>query len=219
MEVFMAKGRNFNDIRGGIDFGSRQVVSQWKGMLVVRSIPIFQSTEQWSTPWEVRKQAIFSTLSPRWFGVLTELQRAKWEANAKMLGSAYNQDKRLTSGRIGIIPRQGVLMGGVHLYIRSNMLAALSDMNYPRDEAPLATGFPPAPILERAYLDKDKDGRTIVVCEVSPINLEMYLEKKLRVWLEVISHGMRKAPSIAMVTDVKGGEMMKIAFAGFKAGK
>ena len=56
----MAKGRNFNDIRGGVDLGSRQVVSQWKGMLVVRSIPIFQSTEQWSTPWEVRKQAIFS---------------------------------------------------------------------------------------------------------------------------------------------------------------
>ena len=141
----MAKGRSFFDLRGGVDLSDTVVSTQWKGMLVVRSYPMLSGYQK--SPAQERSCALKSMFNPMWFGTLDVLQRAKWEAYAKMSGCAHEQNKRMTTGTIGIIPRQGVLMAGVHQFVRSNMLAANSGLAYPRLEAPLASGLPPAPTI------------------------------------------------------------------------
>ena len=215
----MAVGRSIADLRGTINLGGHQVITQWKGIVVARSTPL--TIAQPRTPLQVKHRMIMAELRGRWFGVLTELQRAKWEANAKMLGSAYDQEKAIVSSGSGnIIPRgYGKLMGGVHLYTRCNVLAASSGLPYPRDEAPLSTGNPPAPILERAYLDKDEEGKPIVICEIAPINLEGYPEKKVRVWMDVLSQGMKRTAVIESVLNVPEPPVIKLAFKGFRAHK
>ena len=214
----MAIGRSIADLRGLIDLGNKQVLTTWKGMVVARSVPL--RIVQPNSRAVIKNWGTIQKIAGRWFNVLTVLQRAKWEAYAKMLGSAYEQGKVIvSSGAKNIIPgRRGVLMGGVHAYTRSQSLASASEMTWPRDEAPLSTGIPPAPFDLNAHLDKDEDGSPIVVCELDPFHLEMFNEKKLRIWMKVQSQGMARNATLEHVMDVTG-DHVKIAFKGFRAHK
>src|SRR3972149_10695545 len=101
MEAFMAIGRSIAQQVGKI---GDTVVSQWKGMVITKSLPVRQS--QPVTPAQQKCRSVIGMAGSRWFS-LTELQRAKWDALAKMLGSAYLQERHMvTRGAGNIIPNR-----------------------------------------------------------------------------------------------------------------
>ncbi|OHB71558.1 MAG: hypothetical protein A2W23_06070 [Planctomycetes bacterium RBG_16_43_13] len=200
-----------------MDLRGPHIVTQWKGMLVVKNAPL-QIIQPRSRK-QVKSWLTLTEISRRWYGVLSELQRAKWEAAAKMLGSAALQEKRMiTTGAGNIIKnRRGVLMSGCHYYVRGNILAAASGMAYPRDEAPLATSMPPAPQLVRMDIDTSHNKDVLLICNILCYGLSEYVERKLRVWLHIQSHGLTRKGLIETVTDAV--ETSHIAFSGFRGDK
>ena len=155
---------------------------------------------------------------------MTTLQRAKWEAMAKMLGGASIQEKRMvTRGGGNIIPnKKGVLMSGYNLYMRSNMLAATSDMGYPRDEAPLAAGGIPAPSI-KATLTGGQDDPAIS-CEINFLSLPPLEEIRVRTWFYLHSHCMSREAKIESVVPISVdsaglSQPITVVFRGFKGSK
>ena len=214
----MAKGRGFHDIRGSISLGDSMSATQWKGMLVLRHTPIVRQDDVISPVMAARRSQM-TEITRRWTSVLTELQRAKWEALAKMLGSAYTQEKHLTTGQAGhIIPRQGVLMSGFNVYVRSNMLLASSGMTYPRDEAPFSTSIPPAPSLKYAGIETSPDGETGLAIDIEGLNMGIFkYEKVMRIWLKVLAYGVERKPTLEMVsTSMAPGRIILTGFKGTK---
>src|SRR4030067_1776737 len=123
-EVCMSIGRSIAFQTGTV---GKVVLSNWKGMPTMRSL----ATEivQPNSQLQLQHRKILSEIASRW-RFLTELQRAKWEANAKMLGSAYDQEKHMTKrGEGNIIRRQGTPVSGFNYYIACNKTAAISGMS------------------------------------------------------------------------------------------
>ena len=225
MEAFMAIGRSIAQQVGKI---GDTVVSNWKGMVITKSLPVRQS--QPATPAQQKCRSVIGMAGSRWFS-LTELQRAKWDALAKMLGSAYLQARHMvTRGAGNIIPnRKGVLMAGCHLYVRCNALAASSGLSYPRDEAPLAAGAIPSPSITSFSIENLTDGgqsaghgEIQLVCEVQAMGLFPAHENVLRTWIQVISHNMKRPARLESVHRLSpkegdGSDKVRLCFTGFHA--
>ncbi|OHB71121.1 MAG: hypothetical protein A2W23_04460 [Planctomycetes bacterium RBG_16_43_13] len=210
----MAIGRSFRDLRGVISLGDKVVATQWKGMLVTRSMP--SEIRQSPTAEQAKIHRIIAEVSPRW-RFLSAVRRAEWEAYAKMLGSAYEQEKRMTTGRIGIISwKRGVLMSGQSAYLRCNILAGTSNLAYPRDKAPLPSGPPPSPCFKYARYEILPNGDVAIVGELENGNLFNHYERKWRLWVEVIYLSANSGPHIAKIFDIPTSDG-KFALTTFRA--
>ena len=139
-----------------------------------------------------------------------------------MLGSAYDQEKHMTTRGAGnIIRRQGKLMSGFNYYIACNKTAAISGMSWPRDEAPLPTGKPPAPSIGPAKYELLPNGEVAVTCELQePVLSGSSLDKKVRLFMRVQYLGMKSnwQGLIVHIVDIPIKEKV-VAFTGFSCSK
>src|SRR3990170_6227671 len=138
----MSIGRSFAFQRGKVSLGGSMVATNWKGALVLRNRP--------STVWHGSNIQIKLNSALRYFAVrwrnLTEIQRAKWEAYIKMAGHCAKQwESHEVTGDNLVVRKRRFLMSGFNAYLRSNLLAYTSGMDYPRDEAPLQQAGAPIP--------------------------------------------------------------------------
>ena len=203
----MAIGRSFAQMKGGVSLTEKMIATQWKGMLVLRSYPREYNDQR--TEGQVKVRVNMATFSPLWYGKLNEVRRAEWEALAKMLGSAYEQEKRFTCSMGSIIHvgrgnRQGVLMTGHDLFIRCNMLAANSGFTYSRFYAPLITGIPPSPGLMAELVELN--GKVAIFCWLRPpVLTNTPNDKAYRLWIQVNLRGVKMAHRMEKVIKIGAG--------------
>ncbi len=133
----MAKGRSFRELRGRLNLSEPVVISNWKGMVVARSLA--RNIDQIRSDERSAINTTFTQLAQRWRHALTQAQRDAWEQYANLMGSAYNRDVGDAAGNShNLIRSRKTLMSGINAYIAANQLASTAGLTIPRDDAPLA---------------------------------------------------------------------------------
>jgi hypothetical protein len=116
----MSSGTSLNKLRGRIILGEPNIISNWKGRLVVRAMAK-RKAERPQLSYATQKQNV-AMFSPMWRHTLTQAQRDEWEQYASQL-NAINQDKAdISGGEENIIPQTGKIRSGFNAYIGSWML-------------------------------------------------------------------------------------------------
>ena len=182
----MATGR-IGNIRGQVILGQPTVFSNWKGYPVYRNLA--RSQDQTARATQNNRKSYLSAASKKWFNEMTELQRAKWEAYAKMLKSAYNRmSEDAARGAKNVIRQRKKLESGFNAFLEANLAAielGCQTTNQFALEAPLQDGFPPAPTDVGVSHLAGVVSVTWTAPDLTPF--ATYFCKKFRIWATIKS--------------------------------
>jgi hypothetical protein len=180
----MAAGRSLRELRGRINLSEPQVLSNWKGLVVVRALA--RKINQIKSATRSGINAKFSEFAARWKIVLTKADRDRWEEYANLLGSAVNRDKEDAAiGSHNIIRQRKKLMSGFNAYVMCNMAAYTSGLPTPKDIAPIGDPTPNPPL--NLTLSYAAGAATVTWTDPIIPDDPLIAEKRVRIWAQVQS--------------------------------
>ncbi|OHB71623.1 MAG: hypothetical protein A2W23_01195 [Planctomycetes bacterium RBG_16_43_13] len=196
----MAYGK-WGNIRGRVFLTQEVVASDWKGYPTYRNLT--RTIYQTQRATQGNRRSYLSSASKKWSNEMTELQRAKWDAYAKMLKSAYNRMKEdVARGAGNIIRQRKKLESGFNSFVESNLAAIELGCQTTQQfalEAPFQDGFPPAPTDVGVSHLAGVVSVTWTPPDLAPF--ASYFCKKFRIWATIRS--LKKIhPQIVGFVDV-----------------
>lgn len=206
----MASGRSFRELRGRLNLSEPVIISNWKGLVVARSMA--RKIDQVRSDERSAVNTTFTQLAQRWRHALTQAQRDAWEQYANLMGSAYDRDTGDVAGTgHNLIRARKKLMSGINAYIAANQLASTAGLAIPRDDAPIGD---PAPVPASGVAIAPGGGGVIVTwtdpAVIAPITdavvrIHMQAQANRKWHTQIVSLFTVPTPGTATITQLRSG--------------